>query len=466
MRLCAMDEAAEAAGLKLGQGVTEARACIPETEVIEATPNADRAFLNGLADWCGRYTPLVATHGNDSLFLDITGCTHLFGGEHAMLRDILSRLFHMGLDTRASISSSPGLSFALAHSGQQKIVETGHEAEALTPLPLSALRLEEETLAALSRSGLKIAGHLIGAPRAPLARRFGSHVLRRLDQALGIEEETISPRLPVARFSAERQIPEPITGEDDILALAGQLAATLEKSFDAHGLGGQMFELALFRVDGHVARLNVKSADPLKEPARIARLFRERLAGLHDDLEAGFGFEMIRLSAGLTAPFNARQRDFMQHGKPDLPIADFAARVEARLGEALIHVPAMHESHIPERASRLAPFSGATPPAAATLPALIRPVRLFQYPEPVEAMAEVPEGPPITFRWRRAQHRVRRAEGPERIEAEWWIDGTDTPPRDYFRIEDEKGHRFWLYREGLYGRTPLPPRWFMHGVFA
>lgn len=465
MRLCALDEAAEAAGLKLGQGVAEARACIPYTEVIEASPTKDRAFLNGLADWCGRYTPLVATHGDNSLFLDITGCTHLFGGERSLLSDILNRLFHMGLDARASISSSPGLSFALNLSGQQAIVDTGCEAEALAPLPLSALRLEPEVLTALSRSGLKIAGHIINAPRAPLARRFGSHLLRRLDQALGLEDEAISPRLPVARFSAERQIPEPVTGEEDILAIARQLATTLEKSFESHGLGGQTFELALFRVDGYVARLNVKSAEPLKDPGRIARLFRERLTAVHDDLDAGFGFEMIRLSAGITAPFNARQRDFMNHGKPDLPIADFAARVEARLGEGLIHSPTMHESHIPERASRLAPFSGLSE-SASSAPALIRPVRLFKYPEPVEAMAEVPEGPPITFRWRRARHRVRCAEGPERVEAEWWIDGKDTPPRDYFRIEDEKGHRFWLYREGLYDRTPHPPRWFMHGVFA
>ncbi len=460
-----MDEAAEAAGLKLGQGVAEARACIPDTEIIEATPAADRDFLNGLADWCGRYTPLVATHGNRCLFLDITGCTHLFGGEHAMLGDILNRLFHMGLDARAAISSTPGLSYALVFSDQKTIIETGHEAAALAPLPLSALRLEPETLAALSRSGLKIAGHIINAPRAPLARRFGSHVLRRLDQALGTEEEAISPRLPVARFSAERQVAEPVIGEEDILGLTRQLAVTLEKSFDAQGLGGQAFELALFRVDGHVARLNVKSAEPLKDPARISGLFRERLVAVHDDLDAGFGFEMIRLSAGITAPFKARQRDFMSKGKPDLPIADFTARVEARLGEGLIHIPAMHESHIPERASRLIPFPGMNthmPPA----PALIRPVRLFNHPEPVEAMAEVPEGPPITFRWRRAQHRVRRAEGPERIEAEWWIDGEDAQPRDYFRIEDEKGRRFWLYREGLYGRSSRTPRWFMHGVFA
>ncbi len=466
MRLCAMDEAAEAAGLKLGQGVTEARACIPDTEIIEASPNADRTFLNGIADWCGRYTPLVAIHGDNGLFLDITGCAHLFGGEHAMLDDILSRLLHMGLDTRGSITSTPGLSYALTFSGQKAIIETGQEVEALAPLPLVALRLEEQTLAALSRSGLKLAGHIINAPRAPLARRFGSHLLRRLDQTLGAEDETISPRLPVARFSAERQIPEPITGQDDILGITHQLAATLEKSFDAHGLGGQKFELALFRVDGHVARLQVRSAEPIKDSARISSLFCERLTAVHDDLEAGFGYEMIRLSAGTTAPFNARQRDFTNHGKPDLPIADFAARVEARLGEDRIYVLVQHESHIPERASRLTPFSGITDNAPIPTPSLIRPVRLFKYPEPVEAMAGVPEGPPITFRWRRAQHRVRRAEGPERIEAEWWIDGEDAHPRDYFRIEDEKGHRFWLFREGLYGRTPCPPRWFMHGVFA
>lgn len=466
MRLCAMDEAAENAGLKLGQGVAEARACIPDAEINETEPAADLAFLNGLADWCGRYTPLVALNGNHGLFLDITGCTRLFGGEHTMLRDILNRLFHMGIDARASISATPGLSFALSASGYQEIIETGREAEALSPLPLSALRLDGEILTALMRSGLKVAGDIISAPRAPLARRFGNQLLSRLDQALGIEGEAISPRLPVAAISAERQLAEPVIGEDDILGLVRHLAENLKESFDMQGLGGLRFELTLFRVDGHVVRLNVRIADPLKDPTRIAGLFRERLAAVHDDFDAGYGFETIRLSAAATAPFVSRQRDFTQGGKPDMALTDFAAKVEARFGENIIHVPMMQESHIPERASTLTPYCGMAGNAAPALTLLSRPLRLFKHAEPVEAMAGVPEGPPVTFRWRRTLHRVRRAEGPERIEAEWWIDGEDAPPRDYFRIEDDAGRRFWLYREGLYGRSPLPPRWFMHGIFA
>ncbi len=466
MRLYALDEAAEAKGLKRGQAVTEARACVPETEIMEATLAADLKFLNGLADWCERYTPLVALNGNNGLFLDITGASHLFGGEHALLDDVLNRLFHMGLDAHASIASSPGLSYALAFGAQRDVIAAGHEVEVLAGMPVEALRLDANTITAIRQAGFKTAGDLMQAPRAPLVRRFGSQLLRRLDQALAREDEPVSPRQPVASFSVERQLGEPISLEDDILELTRHLGGQLEQRLSERGMGGLGFELTLFRVDGNIARLAIRAAEPLKDPNIITGLFRDRLTAIHDDFDAGYGFETIRLSVSRTAPFAPRQHDFSNAGRPDIPLSEFAARVEARLGENLIKVHTRNASHIPERAAQMVTFDGAVQVQAIAEPHPIRPLRLFKHPEPVEAMASVPEGPPITFRWRRALHRVRRAEGPERIEAEWWIDGEEAPPRDYFRIEDEVGRRFWLYREGLYGRSAAPPRWFMHGLFA
>lgn len=472
MRLTALDEMAQALGLKKDQGVAEARAMYPALDVVEEDAAADRRLLESIADWCDRYTPLVAIDGRDGLFLDITGCAHLFGGERALLKDILLRLFHMGLDARGAISSSPGLSSAVARFGNGGVVEDEEAETMLAPLPVAALRLEEGTVDALKKLGLKYAGDVMNAPRAPLTRRFGAGLLLRLDQALGREEEPISPRRPVASLSAERRLVEPIGTEEDILAVTGQIAVSLKPSLEARGAGGRLFELVLFRVDGRVFRISVGASQPLREAKQVASLFSERLQAIHEDLDAGYGFEILRLNVLRHDPFNAVQGDFEGGRQKEMSLAAFIDRVSARLGGDCLQGFQLCESHVPERAAIAVP-------AMAGLPARRkggedhpspfrseRPLRLFARPEGVTALlAEVPDGPPQVFRWRRVQHRVTRSEGPERLAMEWWIDGAAAEARDYFRIEDDAGHRFWIYREGLYGRED-PPRWFMHGIFA
>ncbi|PDS98624.1 DNA repair protein [Rhizobium sp. S9] len=472
MRLTALDEAAEALGLKKGQGVAEARAMHPKLDIVEEDSAADARLLEAIADWCDRYTPLVAIDGRDGLFLDISGCAHLFGGERALLKDILLRLFHMGLDVQGSISSSPGLSSAIARFGNGGVIEDEEMEDVLAPLPVAALRLNEDTVASLKKLGLKYIGDVMNAPRAPLTRRFGASLLLRLDQALGHDEEPVSPRLPVASLSAERRLAEPIGTEEDILALAGQIAVSLKPSLEARGAGGRVFELVLFRVDGRVFRISVGASRPLREPKRIADLFSQRLQAIHDDLDAGYGFEILRLNVVRHEPFEGTQGDFDGGRQREVSLAAFVDRVAARLGADCLQSFQLRESHVPERAAIASPFMESFPahrrsegcrlsPARSE-----RPLRLFARPEPVEALlAEVPEGPPQSFRWRRMQHQVLRSEGPERLAMEWWIDGADAKTRDYFRVEDNAGHRFWIYREGFYGEEP-PPRWFMHGIFA
>ena len=471
MRLTALDEAAEAIGLKPGQGVAEARAICPPLDVIAADDTADRQFLEAVADWCDRYTPLVALDGVDGIFLDITGCAHLFGGEKAMLDDVLKRLFHLGLDARGAVSSAPGLSWAAARFGKNGVIAEEEAADVLSPLPVAALRIPEETVLSLQKVGLRQIGDLIAAPRAPLARRLGTLLLQRLDQAFGREDEPVSPRRPVADLSVERRLAEPVQGEDDLLRLAGQLATTLKPELEARGLGGRRFELLLFRVDGRVFRIVVGTAMAVRDPARIGGLFAERFTAVHDDLDAGFGFEILRLNVLQAEAYADVQPDFSGAGAVDSSLAAFVDQAVARFGPECLAQPVLKDSHVPERASLLVP--AVEEPAAErqqeSSPAPIRatrPIRLLTPPEPVEAMAEVPEGAPMSFRWRRCFHRVRRAEGPERLAAEWWIDGEEAPTRDYFRIEDEAGRRYWLFREGLYEREPRLPRWFMHGVFA
>ncbi|WP_274533477.1 DNA polymerase Y family protein [Ensifer sp. LCM 4579] len=471
MRLVALDTLAERIGLKRGQGAAEARAMCPALDVIVADPSADQAFLEGLADWCDRYTPLVALDGKDGLFLDITGCAHLFGGEKALVSDVLSRLFALGVEARATISSSAGLSWAASRHGHADVIDPEEADRILAPLPVAALRLPAETVAALERVGLREIGDLLKAPRAPLARRFGPQLLLRLDQARGRVDEPLSPRLPVPSFSAERRFAEPLQDEAYILELTRHLAKDVRASLERQGEGGRLFELLLFRVDGRVFRVQAHAAFALNDAGRIAALFRERLQAVHDDLDAGFGFEILRLAVLRSERLDPAQQDFS--GVPDesQPLAAFVDKVSARFGPDCLMQACFAESHLPERAGGFFPLRDVA--ALLDAPGLEggafpenRPLRIFAHPEPVEATAEVPEGPPRSFNWRKTRYRVARAEGPERIAAEWWIDGEDHPTRDYFRVEDQEGRRFWLFREGLYEREVSSARWFMHGVFA
>ncbi len=473
-RICALDERAEVLRLKRGMGLADARAMHPDVDVIEVAPDADQRLLEGLADWCDRYTPLVAIDGGDALFLDITGCAHLFGGEAAMVADLVRRLAEQGFDARPGLASTPGMAWAAARFSLPP-VKSGEEEDALATLPLSALRLDPAMRSGLESVGLRVAGSIIHAPRAPLARRFGKTLILRLDQALGAVEEAISPRLPVAVLSAERHFAEPLLRLEDIEHILLMLAMALKTDLERRGEGARRLQLALFRVDGVVTRIAVGTSRPMREPASIGRLFHEKLEALGERIDTGFGFDLIRLAVMSAARFEDAQADLVAETTDQSEdIAFFADRVRARLGEQALLRPVMVESHVPERAVRITPFAlaEAEQPAMAvngqqpaSEMAAERPIRLFPRPEPVEVTAEVPEGPPAGFRWRRASYRVIRVEGPERIEPEWWRDDAETRMRDYFRVEDMDGRRYWLYRQGLYGEAEAP-RWFIQGMFA
>nr|WP_262913591.1 DNA polymerase Y family protein [Rhizobium halophilum] len=471
MRLTALDEVATELGLRHGQGLAEARAMYPAIDVAEEDPTADRALLEAIADWCDRYTPLVALDGSDGLFLDITGCTHLFGGEQALLDDILLRLFQMGFKVQGAISGSPGLSWAICRFGHGGVIEDGGGEEVLASLPVASLRIGGETIAALNKLGLKQVGDLLSMPRAGLARRFGGHLLLRLDQALGHEEEPISPRRPVALLSIERKLAEAIQAEEEILELAARMALSLRASLEARGVGGRVFELVLFRVDGRVFRISAGASRPLRDPQKIAGLFTERLKSVHDELDAGFGFELFRLNVLQHDLCEASQDNLLGKAEGEAPLADLIDRVSARLGEDVLQAFQLRESHIPERAVFAHPALGheaetGGKPYPAVMTERERPLRLLARPEPVEAFAAiVPDGPPSRFRWRRVLHDVARAEGPERISPEWWLDQETAQERDYFRLEVASGHRFWVYRQGHYS-ADYRPTWHMHGIFA
>lgn len=467
LRLVALDEIAVAVGLTRGMPLADARAMIPALIMAEENSIADSETLTAIATWAERYTPLVALDAASGagLMLDVTGCAHLFGGEAAMVDDIVTRLGSNGFLARAAVAGTPGAAFAAARYTDTSVIAPGAVADLLAPLPLAALRLDHAIVAALDRVGLKRIGQIMDAPRAPLAARFGAGLIRRLDQALGRDEEAIDPRRPPPVFIAERRFPEPIVLQDDIAATLASLAATLALTLERHGEGARQIEFTLFRVDGVVTRIAVGASRPVRAPRLILDLFREKFAALGDDeIEAGFGFDMARLAVTVSAPAEAAQIDLTGEATAAADLDGLIDRIGARLGPGSVGAIVPRQSHLPERNQAFVQGNRNGKSVEAARTDAPSPLRLFAHPEPVEAVAEVPDGPPVRFRWRRALYSVARAEGPERIAAEWWRE--DALTRDYFRVEDAEGHRFWLYREGLYEREVGTPRWYLHGVFA
>ncbi len=497
-QITALNDEAARLGLRTGMALTDARAMYPELAAVDADEAADATALEHIADWCDRYTPLVGLDAPDGLFLDISGCAHLFGGEEDLRRDLIRRLAGQGFHARAAIADTPGCAWALARYGSasfrgaSEANEPGihnHDREygfrarafqarpgmtdALSPLPLAALRIDPKIAAPLAQSGLKTIGDVIDLARAPLAARFGQNFVRRIDQAFGREDEPIVPRLPVPDFLAEQRFADPIGREEDVLGTIVHLAQELARAMERHGKGARRLQVALFRTDGKVARVEIGTSEPLRDPARIRRLFLDRLAVIGDEADPGFGFDTIRLSALAVESFDAVQTGW-GGGDPAREVAHLVDRLMARFGPERVQRLIPQDTHWPELASIAVPAeaAGARREMSAydfaqdsRIP--VRPIRLFERPEPVEAIAQVPDGPPVQFKWRRVTHDIAHAEGPESIALQWWRNDQGLPvTRDYFRIETRQGARVWLYREGIYQDRDNPPRWFLHGIFA
>src|SRR5580704_14445196 len=471
-RLTAVDAAAADLGLRPGLALAEARARYPDLAVVAEHPADDRRLLDNIADWCQRYTPLLAVDPPDGLLLDIAGCAHLYGGENRLLADLLARIASFGFAARGAIASTIGTAFAAARFGAGGIVAPGGERAALGPLPLAALRLPEETVAALRRVGLKRVADILDLPRAPLAARFGDGLLSQLARALGTEREPLTPLLPVAADVTEQPFAEPIAREDDVLRVIERLAARLKPLLERRGEGARVVELALFRTDGAVRRVVISTSRPMRDPGDIRALYVERLAGVADALDPGFGFDLARLSVVAAEPCPLEQAGFGERAD-GVDLDRLIDRLSARLGSRRVMRLMANDSHIPELAAAPVPAQAGVALEVgwaafrrfrAAVEMSPRPLRLLAKPEPIEAIATIPDGPPVRFRWRRAFHEVVAADGPERIEGAWWSEEAG-PARDYFRVEDKAGHRFWLFRAGLY-REAVRPQWFLHGTFA
>jgi protein ImuB len=494
LRITAVNAAARGQGMASGMALAQARAMLPTLAIADHDTVADTRLLEAVADWADRYTPLVGRTPPDGLLLDLTGASHLYGGEADLRQDLLDRLARQGFATRAVVAETPGAAWALARFGSRDpIIPDGELRCALAPLPVDGLRLPADMVATLRRVGLKTIGDVMDRPRAPLAARFGPHLLQRLDQALGRDEEAIDPRQPIPSAEVAVRLVEPIVREEDIATTAQHLCEQLCALLEDRGQGARSLMLNVYRVDGAVQRISIGIASACREPKLLLSLLVLKLRNLADPLDPGFGFDFLRLAATSVGPLGAQA--LVLPAVDDLASACTSAtltRTVTRLGDRLAaRFGATHvlrsthcDTHLPEAAAPLVSVSRAAakrqdaqqmPIVADDASAPLRPLRLFDPPELVEIMAEVPDGPPLRLRWRRQSLRIIAAEGPERIGAEWWRappDGEAPPDRDYYRVADETGRRLWLFREGLYPRPyesnqqKCHPRWFVHGIFA
>jgi protein ImuB len=490
-RLVDVDANAARLGLTVGLSLADARARHPALAAVEAAPAEEARLLERLCDWCSRFTPLAALDGADGLMLDVSGVAHLFGGEAALAGECLQRLAGQGITALAGVAGNPRAAWALARFSARKIAPDDLSDKAFAKLfhdlPLAALGLGEKTIADMARAGLRRIGDIALRPRAPIVARFGAAPMTRLDEMKGLARSSIAPRFPPPEFCAERRFASPVQTVAAIEATLRKLADDLVALLERQAKGARRLELSLFRVDGDVRRIRVGAGRPLNEARAILRLFAEKLASPQEDaIDAGFGVDLMRLACPVAEPLAPSQGELERAHEAERAraLADLIDRLSARLGSRAVTRRELIEAHLPEQAETFAPATlgdargragdGALLPwgeGAERSPsdeghgAPARPLKLFARPEPIEAIAEVPDGPPLRFRWRRVLHDVAAIEGPERIAAPWWRRESG-PTRDYFRAEDSEGRRFWLYREGIWGRETQRAKWFLHGVFG
>jgi protein ImuB len=461
----AADAAARAMGLRPGMPVAQAQAMRPDLTVIDADAAGDAAGLRDVAAWCQGYAPLTAADPPDGIRIDSTGADHLQGGEAAMLADLRERLARGGFAARAAVADTPGAAWALARYGDRPLIVASPSGAAATlaPLPVASLRLPAETVAGLDRLGFTRVGQLAEAPRAPLARRFGPALMRQLDLATGAAFEPLEPVPPRTLIRQRLTFVEPLLTAEAFATVIARLCRAVCAALERRGEGARRLDLVFERVDGTMQLLAVGTARPVRDAPHLARLLGERI----ETIDPGLGVEAMTLWVPLAEAAPTGQTNALgDGGRVDLgPLVD---RLVARFGAEHVYRLAPVESDVPERSvARVAALSPAPSLGRSWPKALPRPLRLLTPPQPVQAMALLPDQPPVAFTWRRMRHRVRRADGPERIFGEWWRrDGEMRAVRDYWAVEDEAGDRFWLYRSGD-GVEPVTGNlaWFLHGIF-
>ncbi|MEO6327293.1 MAG: DNA polymerase Y family protein [Ginsengibacter sp.] len=448
-------------GVETGMVLADARAIISSLQFFDDKPQLPAKLLNGIAHWCIRYSPVVAIDLPDGLILDATGCAHLWGGEKQYLTDIFKRLKSFGYNVSIAIADTVGAAWAIARFGHDSfIVETGQQTAALLSLPSAALRLEAETVERLEKLGLRHINNFISMPRSALRRRFGQHLLMRLDQAMGYEEEIIQPVFPLNPYHERLPCMEPIVTATGIEIALRRLLDTLCQRLQQEEKGLRQAWFKGYRVDGKIEKIEIGTNRPSRNSNHLFKLFEIKI----ESIEPALGIELFTLEASKVEDLSAVQEKLWNYpgGLDDVGLSELLDRIGGKLGANHIQRYVPDEHYWPERSFKPASSINEKLQTAWKIDKP-RPLQLLPEPEAIEVTAPIPDYPPMNFRYKGKLHKVSKADGPERIEQEWWLQ--EGQHRDYYYVEDEEGYRYWLFRSGHYDAAKSY-KWFIHGFFA
>ncbi|HTE27707.1 Y-family DNA polymerase [Flavitalea sp.] len=461
MIINAVNAEASANGIETGMAVADARAMVPDLKVMDDKPGLSGRLLKGIAEWCIRYSPEVAIDLPDGIMIDATGCAHLWGGEKLFLKEITNRLKSLGYTVRAAMADTIGAAWAIARYGQiTPVIEPGQQSAALLSLPPAALRLETLIIERLDKLGLHQVKNIIGMPRFALRRRFGESLLLQIDKALGLAEEIIIPVNPIEPFQERLPCLEPIVTATGIEIALKQLLEKLNHRLNKEQKGLRHAIFKCYRVDGKVIQIEIGTHRPSVSTRHLFKLFEIKL----QTIEPALGIELFILEAPKVEELIPIQERLWEGscGLEANGLAELIDRLANKIGSKNIHRYLPDQHHWPERSIRQASSITEKP----DIPWRIhrpRPLQLLNKPEAIGVAAPIPDYPPMLFRYKGKVHNIKKADGPERIETEWWLE--EGQHRDYYSVEDEEGHRYWIFRSGHYS-AENNYQWFLHGIFA
>lgn len=460
MIVTATNVIAEQEGISVGMPLADARAFVPGLQVHDDMPGLVERLLRKLAEWCIRFTPVAAEDPPGGLLLDVTGCAYLWGGDEPYLKNIVNKLQERGYHVSAAIADTIGAAWALARFGNGfSVIEKDKHIDALMTMPPEALRLQTETVDLLHKLGLHQVSQFIQMPRVALRRRLGIDFLRQLDKALGHKEEELNPVIPIELYQERLPCLEPIVTAPVIQIALQQLLESLCYRLQQEQKGLRVAILKCYRIDGKVEQVDITTSRPSYHVKHLFKLFEIKLPAI----DPGLGIELFVLEAPKVEDHFSRQEKMWTDagGLDDERLTELIDKLAGRIGMTAINRYIPDEHYWPERSFRRA-SSLQEKIDIVWSSGRLRPLQVLPAPELVEVTAPIPDYPPILFRYKGKVHNIVKADGPERIEQEWWLQKGQH--RDYYQVEDEEGHRYWLFRLGHYGEKNC--KWFIHGFFA
>ena len=458
--ITAANSLAQKKGIIPEMALADARAILPSLKYFDDKPQLEPQLLQRIAEWCIRFTPFAAPDPLGGIILDASGCSHLWGGDEAYIMDIKNRLMKRGYVARAAMADTIGAAWAIARFGKLIVVEKEKQLQELELLPPEALRISEDTVERLHKLGLHQIRDLLSIPQSALRRRFGSGIVLRLKQLLGSEEEFIQPIYAPEPYQERLPCPEPIVRIEGIEIALQRLLLQLCTRLQKEGKGLRAAFFRGYRVDNKTTGIQINTSSPSHNVDHLFHLFKMKLSTIEPDL----GIELFLLEATIVEDYIPKQDGFWKenNGLNDQRITELIDRMSVRFGANVIHRYLPDEHHWPERSFKKA-NSFVEQPLTEWKITNPRPLHLLSPPERIEVAAPIPDYPPMLFRYKEKVHNIIKADGPERIEQEWWIQ--EGEHRDYFAVEDEEGCRYWLFREGHYDEQGNV-RWWLHGIFA